>query len=172
MPTFNQLVRKGRETVAYKSTSPAMQKGLNTLKNKETDLSSPQKRGVCTVVRTQTPKKPNSALRKVARVRLTNGYEVTAYIPGIGHNLQEHSIAALSTPRALPTASRPVPSTAPSGRRPESNPIKELLALGAYCSKPRYITYRGAIRERRETAVFRVPVKSFYEGGKYSAQKR
>ena len=95
MPTFNQLVRKGRETVAYKSTSPAMQTGLNTLKNKETDLSSPQKRGVCTVVRTQTPKKPNSALRKVARVRLTNGYEVTAYIPGIGHNLQEHSIVMI-----------------------------------------------------------------------------
>ena len=95
MHTFNQLVRKGRETVAYKSTSPAMQKGLNTLKNKETDLSSPQKRGVCTVVRTQTPKKPNSALRKVARVRLTNGYEVTAYIPGIGHNLQEHSIVMI-----------------------------------------------------------------------------
>ena len=95
MPTFNQLVRKGRESVEYKSTSPAMQKGLNTLKNRETDLSSPQKRGVCTVVRTQTPKKPNSALRKVARVRLTNGYEVTAYIPGIGHNLQEHSIVMI-----------------------------------------------------------------------------
>ena len=91
MPTFNQLVRKGREKVAYKSTSPAMQKGLNTLKNCETDLSSPQKRGVCTAVRTSTPKKPNSALRKIARVRLTNGYEVTAYIGGEGHNLQEHS---------------------------------------------------------------------------------
>ena len=95
MPTFNQLVRKGREQVTYKSTSPAMQKGLNTLKNRETDLSSPQKRGVCTAVRTSTPKKPNSALRKVARVRLTNGYEVTAYIPGIGHNLQEHSIVMI-----------------------------------------------------------------------------
>ena len=95
MPTFNQLVRKGREQVAYKSTAPAMQKGLNTLKNRETDLSSPQKRGVCTAVRTSTPKKPNSALRKVARVRLTNGYEVTAYIPGIGHNLQEHSIVMI-----------------------------------------------------------------------------
>ena len=91
MPTFNQLVRKGREKVTYKSTSPAMQKGLNTLKNRETNLSAPQKRGVCTAVRTSTPKKPNSALRKIARVRLTNGYEVTAYIPGIGHNLQEHS---------------------------------------------------------------------------------
>ena len=89
MPTFNQLVRKGREKVEYKSTAPALQKGLNTLKNRDTDLSSPQKRGVCTTVRTLTPKKPNSALRKVARVRLTNGYEVTAYIPGIGHNLQE-----------------------------------------------------------------------------------
>ena len=95
MPTFNQLVRKGRETQAYKSTSPAMQKGLNTLKNKETDLSSPQKRGVCTAVRTATPKKPNSALRKIARIRLTNGHEVTAYIPGVGHNLQEHSVVMI-----------------------------------------------------------------------------
>ena len=74
MPTFNQLVRKGREQATYKSASPAMQKGLNTLKNRETDLSSPQKRGVCTAVRTTTPKKPNSALRKIARVRLSNGY--------------------------------------------------------------------------------------------------
>ena len=95
MPTFNQLVRKGRETQAYKSTSPALQKGLNTLKNRETDLSSPQKRGVCTAVRTSTPKKPNSALRKIARVRLTNGHEVTAYIPGVGHNLQEHSVVMI-----------------------------------------------------------------------------
>ena len=95
MPTFNQLVRKGREQAVYKSTAPALQKGLNTLKNRDTDLSSPQKRGVCTTVRTLTPKKPNSALRKVARVRLTNGYEVTAYIPGIGHNLQEHSIVMI-----------------------------------------------------------------------------
>ena len=86
MPTFNQLVRKGREQATYKSNSPAMQYGLNTLKNKETNLPSPQKRGVCTAVRTATPKKPNSALRKIARVRLTNGYEVTAYIPGVGHN--------------------------------------------------------------------------------------
>ena len=95
MPTFNQLVRKGRETQAYKSNAPAMQKGLNTLKNRETDLSSPQKRGVCTAVRTSTPKKPNSALRKIARIRLTNGYEVTAYIPGVGHNLQEHSVVMI-----------------------------------------------------------------------------
>ncbi|UUM11766.1 30S ribosomal protein S12 [Proteiniclasticum sp. QWL-01] len=82
MPTINQLVRKGRETVNYKSKSPALQ-------------SNPQRRGVCTVVKTQTPKKPNSALRKVARVRLTNGYEVTAYIGGEGHNLQEHSVVLI-----------------------------------------------------------------------------
>ena len=95
MPTFNQLVRKGREQVTYKSNSPAMQHGLNTLRNRETNQGSPQKRGVCTAVRTSTPKKPNSALRKIARVRLTNGYEVTAYIPGIGHNLQEHSVVLI-----------------------------------------------------------------------------
>ena len=95
MPTFNQLVRKGRQQATYKSTSPALQKGLNTLQNKTTDLSSPQKRGVCTAVRTTTPKKPNSALRKIARVRLTNGMEVTAYIPGVGHNLQEHSVVMI-----------------------------------------------------------------------------
>lgn len=95
MPTFNQMVRKGRETVEYKSTAPALQKGFNTLKKKPVEINAPQKRGVCTVVRTQTPKKPNSALRKTARVRLTNGIEVTAYIPGIGHNLQEHSVVLI-----------------------------------------------------------------------------
>ncbi|MFT9495332.1 30S ribosomal protein S12 [Anaerosolibacter sp.] len=95
MPTISQLVRKGREKVEYKSTAPALQKGLNTLHRKQTDLSAPQKRGVCTSVKTVTPKKPNSALRKVARVRLTNGIEVTAYIPGIGHNLQEHSVVLI-----------------------------------------------------------------------------
>ena len=95
MPTFNQLVRKERQKATYKSNSPAMQKGLNTLRNRETNLPSPQKRGVCTAVRTATPKKPNSALRKIARVRLTNGYEVTAYIPGVGHNLQEHSVVMI-----------------------------------------------------------------------------
>jgi small subunit ribosomal protein S12 len=82
VPTLNQLVRKGRQQVKYKTSSPALE-------------SSPQKRGVCTRVYTQTPKKPNSALRKVARVRLTNGIEVTTYIPGIGHNLQEHSIVLI-----------------------------------------------------------------------------
>ena len=95
MPTFNQLVRKGREQVAYKSTAPALQKGFNSKKKVSINQSSPQKRGVCTAVRTSTPKKPNSALRKIARVRLTNGYEVTAYIPGVGHNLQEHSVVMI-----------------------------------------------------------------------------
>ena len=95
MPTFNQLVRKGRETSIYKSTSPALQKGLNSLKKELTDQSAPQKRGVCTAVKTMTPKKPNSALRKIARVRLSNGIEVTAYIPGVGHNLQEHSVVLI-----------------------------------------------------------------------------
>jgi small subunit ribosomal protein S12 len=95
MPTISQLVRKGREKVEYKSASPALQKGLNTIHRKATDISSPQKRGVCTSVKTVTPKKPNSALRKVARVRLTNGIEVSAYIPGIGHNLQEHSVVLI-----------------------------------------------------------------------------
>ena len=95
MPTFNQLVRKGRETSVRKSTAPALQKSLNSLKKRTNDHSSTQKRGVCTAVRTATPKKPNSALRKIARVRLTNGIEVTAYIPGIGHNLQEHSVVLI-----------------------------------------------------------------------------
>ncbi|MDP4133883.1 MAG: 30S ribosomal protein S12 [Bacillota bacterium] len=95
MPTFNQLVRTGRSTQVRKSTAPALQKGLDSLKNKVTDQNSPQKRGVCTYVKTKTPKKPNSALRKIARVRLTNGTEVTSYIPGEGHNLQEHSVVLI-----------------------------------------------------------------------------
>jgi small subunit ribosomal protein S12 len=92
MPTINQLVRKGRKKKAQKSKSPALQTIFNTLKSKNNKLSSPFKRGVCTKVTTMTPKKPNSALRKIARVRLTNGMEVNAYIGGEGHNLQEHSI--------------------------------------------------------------------------------
>ena len=95
MPTFNQLVRKGRETSVKKSTAPALQKGYNSLHKKATDTSAPQKRGVCTAVKTATPKKPNSALRKIARVRLSNGIEVTSYIPGEGHNLQEHSVVLI-----------------------------------------------------------------------------
>ena len=94
MPTINQLIRKGRVTKKAKSKAPALQYILNTYKQRRIRQSegSPQKRGVCTVVRTMTPKKPNSALRKIARVRLTNGIEVTAYIPGEGHSLQEHSV--------------------------------------------------------------------------------
>jgi len=95
MPTFNQLVRNGRQVQKKKSTAPALQKNLNTLRKRMTDASSPQKRGVCTSVKTATPKKPNSALRKIARVRLSNGMEVTAYIPGEGHNLQEHSVVLI-----------------------------------------------------------------------------
>ena len=95
MPTFNQLVRKGRTVLEKKSTAPALQKGYNAKKKIAIDQSAPQKRGVCTAVRTATPKKPNSAMRKIARVRLTNGTEVTAYIPGIGHNLQEHSVVLI-----------------------------------------------------------------------------
>ncbi|HHB5941781.1 TPA: 30S ribosomal protein S12 [Staphylococcus aureus] len=92
MPTINQLVRKPRQSKIKKSDSPALNKGFNSKKKKFTDLNSPQKRGVCTRVGTMTPKKPNSALRKYARVHLSNNIEINAYIPGIGHNLQEHSV--------------------------------------------------------------------------------
>ena len=95
MPTFNQLVRYERKMKVYKSKTPVLQHGYNTLTKRPTDQSSPQKRGVCTKVTTTTPKKPNSAMRKIARVRLTNGMEVTTYIPGIGHNLQEHSVVLI-----------------------------------------------------------------------------
>ena len=91
MPTINQLVRKNRKDKVRKSKAPVLGVGLNTIKKVTTDTNAPQKRGVCTRVGTKTPKKPNSALRKYARVRLSNGYEVTAYIGGEGHNLQEHS---------------------------------------------------------------------------------
>ncbi|MCE7785743.1 30S ribosomal protein S12 [Staphylococcus xylosus] len=92
MPTINQLVRKPRQSKSKKSDSPALNRNFNSKKKKFTDLNSPQKRGVCTRVGTMTPKKPNSALRKYARVRLSNNIEINAYIPGIGHNLQEHSV--------------------------------------------------------------------------------
>ena len=95
MPTFNQLVKNGRQTAEKKSTAPALQHGYNSLRKKLTNDASPQKRGVCTAVKTTTPKKPNSALRKIARVRLSNGIEVTSYIPGVGHNLQEHSVVLI-----------------------------------------------------------------------------
>ena len=95
MPTFNQLVKQGRSEKKYKSKAPVLQKTINTLKNVSVEQSAPQKRGVCTKVTTTSPKKPNSALHKIARVRLTNGMEVTTYIPGIGHNLQEHSVVLI-----------------------------------------------------------------------------
>ena len=95
MPTFNQLVRNERKMKVYKYKTPVLKHGYNTLTKRPTDQSSPQKRGVCTKVTTTTPKKPNSAMRKIARVRLTNGMEVTTYIPGIGHNLQEHSVVLI-----------------------------------------------------------------------------
>jgi len=95
VPTINQLIRKGRKTSESKAKAPALLKGYNSKLKRQTNARSPQKRGVCTVVKTVTPKKPNSALRKVARVRLSNGYEVTSYIPGIGHNLQEHSVVLI-----------------------------------------------------------------------------
>ena len=95
MPTFNQLVRKGREVSEKKAKAPALRKGWNSKKRVAIDQNSPQKRGVCTAVKTATPKKPNSALRKIARVRLSNGIEVTSYIPGEGHNLQEHSVVMI-----------------------------------------------------------------------------
>ena len=95
MPTFNQLVKYGRQDKSFKSKSPVLQKGFNSLTKEMTNQSSPQRRGVCTKVSTTSPKKPNSALRKIARVRLSNGMEATTYIPGIGHNLQEHSVVLI-----------------------------------------------------------------------------
>ena len=95
MPTINQLIKRGRTAKKYKSKAPAMARGFNVLRNKPVFYPSPFKRGVCIKVTTMTPKKPNSALRKVARIRLTNGMEVTAYIPGEGHNLQEHSVVLI-----------------------------------------------------------------------------
>ena len=95
MPTINQLVHKNSKDKLRKSKAPVLGVGINTIQNKATDVNSPQKRGVCTRVGTKTPKKPNSALRKYARVRLSNGKEVDTYIPGIGHNLQEHSVVLI-----------------------------------------------------------------------------
>jgi len=95
MPTINQLVKKNRQKKTKKSKSPVLNVGFNTLERKQTSTTSPQKRGVCTRVGTKTPKKPNSALRKYARVRLSNGKEIDAYIPGEGHNLQEHSVVLI-----------------------------------------------------------------------------
>ena len=135
MPTFNQLVRTGRKSQEKKAKAPALLKSLNTKKNVMNDNASPQKRGVCTAVKTATPKKPNSALRKIARVRLTNGMEVSAYIPGVGHNLQEHSVVMVRggpvfvttssvahlIHRVLQAECRAVQSTAQRSQRLRSN---------------------------------------------------
>lgn len=99
MPTLNQLTKKGRKKIVYKPKAMALRRGFNSLENRPTTYPSPFKRGVCTKVTTTTPKKPNSAVRKIARVRLSNGMEVTAYIPGIKHNLQEHSVVLLRSGR-------------------------------------------------------------------------
>ncbi|HBV01652.1 MAG TPA: 30S ribosomal protein S12 [Candidatus Taylorbacteria bacterium] len=95
MPTINQLVKRKRQSAPRKSKTPALTRGFNVLKNRPVFYNAPFKRGVCTKVTTKTPRKPNSAIRKIARVRLTNGMEVTAYIPGMGHNLQEHAVVLL-----------------------------------------------------------------------------
>ena len=192
MPTFNQLVRKGREQATYKSTSPAMQKGLNTTRDLVSNLSSPQKRGVCTAVRTSTPKKPNSALRKIARVRLTNGYEVTAYIPGVGHNLQEHSVVMIRGGRvkgpsrcALPH--HPRHSGHPGRRWAQAEPFEvrcEASEGRKDCQEVRRRPSPECLYDMMKTVSYRpgrsgrsgasrVPMKSFFnEGGKHSAQKR
>ena len=147
MPTFNQLVRSGRETAVKKAKAPALLKGYNSMKSQPTDQDSPQKRGVCTAVKTSTPKKPNSALRKIARVRLSNGIEVSAYIPGVGHNLQEHSVVLIRGGRvkdlpgvryhiALPIVCNRVPNTAQNGRKqPQSNFFRSIINRLTLCCK-------------------------------------
>lgn len=136
MPTINQLIRKGRSKLSKKSSAPALRYQYNSLNRKTTyGEGSPQRRGVCTVVRTTTPKKPNSALRKIARVRLSNGLEVTAYIPGVGHNLQEHSVVLIRgggsrTFRASGITSfveRLTPQELPTGDREDQSTVQNVL---------------------------------------------
>lgn len=123
MPTINQLIKNNRKNVARKPKAVALMKGFNTLENRPTRTNSPFKRGVCIKVTTKTPKKPNSAIRKIARVRLSNGMEVTAYIPGMGHTLQEHSVVLLRGGRVKDLGIRytivrgVLDATAPEGRR-------------------------------------------------------
>jgi small subunit ribosomal protein S12 len=133
MPTINQLVRKGRRPVKKKSKAPALLYSFNSLKGTLRVVPSPQKRGVCTAVRTMTPKKPNSALRKIAKVRLTNGIEVTAYIPGEGHNLQEHSIVLVRGGQGQGPARCPLSHRAgsPGLRRRERAPSAAQQVRGA-----------------------------------------
>ena len=135
MPTFNQLVRKGRQTSVKKSTAPALLKSYNSLKKRATDSNSPQKRGVCTAVKTATPKKPNSALRKIARVRLSNGIEVTSYIPGEGHNLQEHSVVLIRGGRVKDLPSLGIRPTALSAE-PRSRLGSMMSCDAILCGRP------------------------------------
>ncbi len=128
MPTINQLIRKGRSNKERRSKAPALLYSYNALKNRTSRLrGSPQKRGVCTQVRTMTPKKPNSAMRKIARVRLTNQMEVTAYIPGEGHNLQEHSVVLIRGGRV-----KDLPSSQAPQARPEQKVGAQFIAPNRY----------------------------------------
>jgi small subunit ribosomal protein S12 len=135
LPTINQLVRKGRHSVSKKTKTPALRFTLNALKNKlvRRKKSAPQKRGVCVQVKTMTPKKPNSALRKIARVRLTNGIEVTAYIPGEGHELQEHSVVLIRGGRVRGT----LDTTGVANRKQGRSKYGAKKAKGAEAAKPK-----------------------------------
>ena len=125
MPTFNQLIHTGRAVSEKKAKAPALLKGWNSKKRIAIDQDSPQKRGVCTAVKTATPKKPNSALRKIARVRLSNGIEVSAYIPGVGHNLQEHSVVIRGTLDAQGVAKRMQARSKYGAKRPKAGAAKK-----------------------------------------------
>lgn len=132
MPTINQLLKKNRKTAPRKSKAVALTRGFNSLKNRPRVYNSPFKRGVCTKVTTKTPKKPNSAIRKIARVRLTNGMEVTAYIPGMGHNLQEHSVVLLRGGKVKDVGIR---YTIVRGKLDATAPDKRMKSRSSYGAK-------------------------------------
>ena len=174
MPTFNQLVRKGREVSEKKAKAPALLKGWNSKKRRAIDQNSPQKRGVCTAVKTATPKKPNSAIRKIARVRLSNGIEVTSYIPGVGHNLQEHSVVLIRGGRVkdLPGVRYHIIR----GTLDAQGVAKRMQARSKYGAKrPKVdnviqrciLIYKNLCTHSGRKISFRVPMKSpLCEGGK------
>ena len=132
MPTLNQLVKKNRKSTARKPKAVALQRSFNSLKNRPNYFSSPFKRGVCTKVTTKTPKKPNSAIRKIARVRLSNGLEVTAYIPGMGHSLQEHSVVLLRGGKVKDVGIR---YTIVRGKLDAAAPEKRMKSRSSYGAK-------------------------------------
>ncbi len=132
MPTVNQLVTKSRKITKRKPKAVALQRTFNTLKNRPSFFASPFKRGVCTKVTTKTPKKPNSAIRKIARVRLSNGLEVTAYIPGMGHNLQEHSVVLLRGGKVKDVGIR---YTVVRGKLDATAPDKRMKSRSSYGAK-------------------------------------